>query len=410
MARVESKFANDFLEQLGNVNKGSARTVGVHLADFEQFVKTQYQEDLDSLVEQLKSGKLDLYDLFSKFVTHEVREKIQKNLLSTRTLIQRVKHIKHFLEANDVTINQTKFKMKIKLPKEIKREKEGMAKDQVSEILAACDEIRLKTYVMFLATTGWRASEALSVQLQDIDFDRYPVRVNLQGENAKTRTDRHTYLTQETVTQLKSWLDFKYRERTIKQYYDKKTGKIVYKVLQLKPVRRPDDYVFMPYHDELETTVEYAYKNLSRRFGELLDRMNLKFRHDGKRREISLHSFRHFVYTTIDGLGQNQFAEYFLGHANSTYWRKPESEKIATFLKIEPYLTFMDISALVAKGADMETKLEQNEDQMRAMREQLGTLFEIMTIEQSEERQKKLAEAAKQWIDNGMYKANQFIS
>src|SRR5215204_406105 len=410
MVRVEAKLANEFLEQLGNVNKGSARTVSVHLADFEQFVKTEYHQDLDSLVEELRSGKLDLYDLFSKFVTLEVTAKIQQNLLSTRTLNQRVKHIKHFLEANDVTINQTKFKMKIKLPKEIKREREGMAKDQVTEILASCDDIRLKTYVMFLASTGWRASEALSVQLQDIDFDRNPVRVNLRGENAKTRTDRHTYLTQEMVTQLKSWLDFKYRERTIKQYYDKKTGKILYKALHLKPVRRPDEYVFMPYHDELETTVEYAYKNLSRRFGELLDRMNVKFRHDGKRREVSLHSFRHFVYTTIDGLGQNQFAEYFIGHANSTYWRKPESEKIATFLKIEPYLTFMDISALEAKGADMETKLEQNEDQMRAMREQLGTLFQIMTIEQSEERQKKLAEAAKQWIDNGMYKAKQFIS
>jgi integrase len=311
-------------------------------------------------------------------VTHEVREKIQKNLLSSRTFVQRVKHVKHFLEANDVTINQTKFKMKIKLPKEIKREKEGMAKDQVREILAACDDIRLKTYVMFLASTGWRASEALSVQLQDIDFDRIPVRVNLRGENAKTRTDRHTYLTQEMVTQLRSWLDFKYRERTIKQYYDKNTGKIVYKVVHLKPVKRPDDCVFMPYHDELETTVEYAYKNFSRRFGELLDRMNVKFRRDGKRREISLHSFRHFVYTTIDGLGQNQFAEYFIGHANSTYWRKPESEKVATFLKIEPYLTFLDAAALEAKGADQQTRIEQVQTENFALKQQIENLYKTL--------------------------------
>jgi integrase len=378
MARLQSKFANDFLQQLGNVNTGSARTVSVHLADFEQFVKAEYRKDLDSLVEELKSGKLDLYETFSKFVTHEVRERVQQNLLSTRTLNQRVKHIKHFLEANDVTINQTKFKMKIKLPKEIKREKEGITKDQIREILAACEDIRLKTYVMFLASTGWRASEALSLQLQDIDFDRNPVRINLRGENAKTRTDRHTYLTQEMVTQLESWLDFKYRERTIKQYYDRNTGKIVYKVLHLKPVRKPDDYVFMPYHDELETTVEYAYKNISRRFGELLDRMNIKFRRDGKRREVSLHSFRHFVYTTIDGLGQNQFAEYFIGHSNSTYWRKPESEKIATFLKIEPYLTFMDVAALEAKGADMETKTEQVMAENLSLKQQVDELYRVL--------------------------------
>jgi len=52
MGRVQSKFANDFLEQLCNVNKRSARKVEVHLADFEQFVKREYQEDLDSLVEK----------------------------------------------------------------------------------------------------------------------------------------------------------------------------------------------------------------------------------------------------------------------------------------------------------------------------------------------------------------------
>jgi hypothetical protein len=137
MARVESKLAHGFLEQLGNVNKGTARTVSIHLADFEQFVKREYHKDLDSLVEELKNGKPDLYDLFSKFVTHEVRERVQQKLLSTRTLNQRVKHIKHFLEANDVTINQTKFRMKIKLPKEIKREKEGISKQQIREILAA---------------------------------------------------------------------------------------------------------------------------------------------------------------------------------------------------------------------------------------------------------------------------------
>jgi hypothetical protein len=183
------------------------------------------------------------------------------------------------------------------------------------------------------------------------------------------------------VTQLKSWIDFKYRERTIKQYYDKATNKIVYKVLQLKPVRSSDDYVFMPYHDELETTVEYAYKNLSRRFGELLDRMEVKFRHDGKRREVSLHSFRHFVYTTIDGLGQNQFAEYFIGHANSTYWRKPESEKVAIFLKIEPYLTFTDVAALEAKGVDMETKTEQMMAENLSLKQQVDELYRVLYVQ-----------------------------
>jgi hypothetical protein len=53
MARVESRAANEFLEQLGNVNRKTARTVSIHLADFEQFVKSAFRIDLDSMVESL---------------------------------------------------------------------------------------------------------------------------------------------------------------------------------------------------------------------------------------------------------------------------------------------------------------------------------------------------------------------
>jgi hypothetical protein len=52
-------------------------------------------------------------------------------------------------------------------------------------------------------------------------------------------------------------------------------------------------------------------------------------REDGneKRREITLHSFRRFVKTTISDLGYQDFSEYFIGHSGSTYWTKKESEK-----------------------------------------------------------------------------------
>ena len=67
------KLVNDFLGEQGNVNKGSARTVSVHLADFEQFVKIEYREDprFSSRRRFKDPGKLDLYEPFSKFVMYE---------------------------------------------------------------------------------------------------------------------------------------------------------------------------------------------------------------------------------------------------------------------------------------------------------------------------------------------------
>jgi len=43
---------------------------------------------------------------------------------------------------------------------------------------------------------------------------------------------------------------------------------------------------------------------------------------------------------------------------NSTYWRKKDSEKAEIFLKIEPYLTFLNVNQLERQGADIQTKME----------------------------------------------------
>ena len=40
------------------------------------------------------------------------------------------------------------------------------------------------------------------------------------------------------------------------------------------------------------------------------------------RSEITLHSFRRYVKTTISDLGYSDFSEWFIGHSGSTYWRK----------------------------------------------------------------------------------------
>ena len=47
------------------------------------------------------------------------------------------------------------------MPKVIRKNKEALSKEDVIDILNACSDIRLKTYVMFLAAGGFRAVEAL---------------------------------------------------------------------------------------------------------------------------------------------------------------------------------------------------------------------------------------------------------
>ena len=88
-----------------------------------------------------------------------------------------------------------------------------------------------------------------------------------------------------------------------------------------------------------------------------------------KRRQITLHSFRRFVKSTISDLGYSDYSEWFIGHAGSTYYRKKESEKIEIFSKIEPYLTFLNVYQIERQGADIQTKIEELELLNQSLRE-----------------------------------------
>ena len=116
---------------------------------------------------------------------------------------------------------------------------------------------------------------------------------------------------------------------------------------------------------------EILYGNLASIFAKTLDRIGMGSREDGNemRREITLHSFRRFVKTTISDLGYADYSEWFIGHSGSTYWRKKDNEKAEIFKKIESYLTFLNVPQLERQGADLQTKIEELQIINQSLRE-----------------------------------------
>lgn len=112
------------------------------------------------------------------------------NTIQTTTLKQRVVTAKNLLEFNDIDIRPRKFKIKIRFPKDIKRNKEAIDKNDIVNILNSCSGTKLKTYVMLLACTGLRATEALSIRVKDLDFKSSPTKVTVRGEHTKTKVDK----------------------------------------------------------------------------------------------------------------------------------------------------------------------------------------------------------------------------
>jgi integrase len=369
-----------YIKTIQAMNKSTAKVYNFRLGYFDSFVSHDYRISLDDMVQQIKKGIQDPYDILNNYICY-----LQQNArVSPLTLKQLVVTVKNFLEYNDVDISPRKFKLKVKLPKAIRKNKEALSKEDIVNILNSCSNIRLKTYVMLLASTGARATEALSIRVKDIDFKSDgTAKLFIRGEFTKTKTDRFVFLTEEMTKQFITWLDYKYRTRRI-CYIDKDTDKTVTE--HRTPKKNPDDLVFAVNIRSDYPGIPSLYCDLVTTFDKTLDRIGMDTReeehvvgtgnnnrknskHYHPRRKITLHSFRRFVKTTISDLGHSEFSEWLIGHAGSTYWRKKDSEKAEIFRKVEPSLTFLDFPSLERKGADFQTKIDTLEQENQKLRQ-----------------------------------------
>src|SRR5215469_6941645 len=344
-----------YITNISTMSVSTAREYSTRLNDFKNFLAKCNNGSIDDLLLKIKIGEQDAYNLLNCYAAH-----LKNCNISAVTLKQRIVTVKNFFEYNDIDISPRRFKIKVKLPKIVRKKKEALSKEEIIEILNVCDNIRLRTYVTLLAATGMRAVEALSIRIKDIDFDSNPAKVKIRGEYTKTKVDRIIFLTEELTQQLKSWLDYKHRTRRV-CYQDKQNGKTITEYRT--PDKKDTDLVFAVYQDRNMPNPDQLYDDLRRSFASTLDRSGKGDREDDnpRRREITIHSFRRFVKTTISDLGYADFSEWFIGHSGSTYWTKKDSEKAEIFRKIEPYLTFLNIPQLERQGADIQTKVEELE-------------------------------------------------
>ena len=356
-----------YLTNVALVNESTAKKYRERLKKFEVFISEHYDLGIDDIIIQITKSKTEVYDLLATYVLY-----LNNNFISPVTLKNHIITIKNFLEYRDIEISPRKFKLKVRMPRVVRKNKEALSKQDIVDILNECSDIRLKTFVMFLAAGGFRAVEALSVRIKDLDVKSVLPRVFIRGEYTKTRTDRIVFLTDEMNQQIKSWISYKYRRRRVCYNVDEKINQNNTKTITeyRTPDKAENDLIFAVYQNMKMPNPAVIYDDLARSFAKTLDRMG-KEREDGneRRRQITLHSFRRFVKTTISDLGYADFSEYFIGHSGSTYWRKKDSEKAEIFLKIEPYLTFLNVHQLERQGADIQSKVEQLEQLNQSMRD-----------------------------------------
>lgn len=328
---------------------------------FHDFLSKYYGHNPDSILEILINKEIDVYSLLDEFIDFMQTKKVTPSSVN-----QYLTGIRSFLSYYDIDIVPAKFKRRVRVPKVYYEEEEPIDAKDIRQILLNCHNRRLKAYILVLASSGLRASEACAIRLCDIDFTVRPTRIHVRKEYAKTRVSRDIWISDEATKYLKDWLVFKY-------------GSDILRILDTNTTSRNkknrdrllQSLVFQVQLNNDHVTPRSLYLKILFQFQKLLEVTGFGERKEGMaRRKITLHSCRRFVKTVLsDSIGK-EYSEWYLGHAKSGYYVSKPEVRAATYAeKAMKYLTFLDYSTLETAGKNIESKLSEKELEIQMLRQ-----------------------------------------
>ena len=133
--KVDNKLSNhasagnaitSYITNVSTMNESTAHQYLSRLKNFDDFIAKTYNSDVDSLLLKIKQGNQDPFGLLNAYAAY-----MKNRNISPLTLNQRIVTVKNFFEYNDIEISQRRFKLKVKLPKIVRKKKEALSKKEI---------------------------------------------------------------------------------------------------------------------------------------------------------------------------------------------------------------------------------------------------------------------------------------
>ena len=127
-------LVRNYYENTNIMNKSTAEEYINRLKIFNAFLYKEYDGiTIETLLEKIKDGTIDTYSILSKYTAD------QKNCnISSTTIKQGIVTVKNFFEYHDIEISPRNFKLKVRLPKVVRKNKEAISKEDIADILNHC--------------------------------------------------------------------------------------------------------------------------------------------------------------------------------------------------------------------------------------------------------------------------------
>jgi integrase len=371
----------DFLAKIAEESRQTATLYASPIKYLNSFIQREYNNNcnIQTILPELKSGKIDIYKMLTAFIDYLRKHTTNGADLSRGSIRTYMSAVRSYFVYSDIDVSAEKVRYKVAIPKMYREKQKAINASDIKNILQHCDNRRLKTYLLVLASSGLRATEALSIRECDIDFSGIdfadpndtanPATIDIRARHTKTKQDRTVFISNEAARYLHDWIEWIYRDKTSER------GPNTHQPLRNRQ-RTQDDLIFASHAQHEGRSPEKhprgLYGRLSWDFQRVLKLVHLDSRKEDvvyKRHKVTLHSFRRFVKTIAANQKNSDFSEYLLGHAGSPYYRNT-AEELKQIYKdcCMKYLTFLSYPTVEAVGKSYEAKLEEKDKEIELLR------------------------------------------
>jgi len=173
----------------------SENTKKTYLKGISKFIEYKQIHNLDSFVEEVKQ-KQNQSEIVKDFAVY-----LAGKNLAPKSVAAWVSSLKKFFNANGLKVDA-------ELPMKIFNVHEDFlpSKEDLRKIISEVD-LRIKTIITMLASSGMRIGELYNLRLGDIDFSKEIPTIRIKGLEVKERKPRITFMSKEARNFLEEYLN-----------------------------------------------------------------------------------------------------------------------------------------------------------------------------------------------------------
>jgi site-specific recombinase XerC len=160
-SEIDFPKVRTFLESVARGSIKSKCSYGMGLKHFQCFLGSNgnnnnyYQNyyNIETILLALQSNTVNAYELLDSFVSYLVHLPRQPPIAPTSIALY-VYAVRSYLQYYDIDINPSKFRRRVRLPKVPREDERPIDASEIRKILLACNNRRLKAYILVLASGG----------------------------------------------------------------------------------------------------------------------------------------------------------------------------------------------------------------------------------------------------------------